>query len=183
MLDLIWKTNHFRLFLIGFMGSGKSYLSQRLATRLAVPFLDLDELIERRLGTTIRQYFDDFGEAAFREVEQEELRKLDQLSHFVLACGGGTPCFHSNLDWMQEVGTTCFLDVTPDLLADRLRTGKAQRPLISAYSEAELLAVIKEKLAERRTCYERAHWGIPIHSKSDDPIEPIVQLLIKQLQP
>ena len=120
-----------RLFLIGFMGSGKSYVGSRLAEGLDMDFIDLDALIVEKAEKSIPEIFAEEGEMAFRTLERDCLRSLGSCDEVVVACGGGTPCFFDNMDWMNAQGMTIFLQTSVDLLAKRLLSEVAQRPLLA----------------------------------------------------
>lgn len=145
-----------RIYLIGFMGAGKSYLGRRLAEALDMDFIDLDELIVERAEKSIPEIFQEDGEAAFRALELGCLRSLGGQEDLLVACGGGTPCFFDNMEWMVHDGQTIFLDVPVATLLERLRPEIAQRPLLAGKSEKELHSFLEEKLAERRPFYEQA---------------------------
>lgn len=144
------------IFLLGFMGSGKSYLGERLAVRLGCPFVDLDRLIEAGEGKIIAEIFAELGEAAFRDLERHYLHTLENQAPAVVATGGGTPCFFDNMDWMNAHGTTVFLETPVETLFERLRHERAARPLLAGLSEAELCLFIEKKLGEREVWYRRA---------------------------
>ncbi len=138
------------------MGSGKSYTGKRLAQKLDVPFIDLDDRIEARQGQSISRLFATFGEAAFRQMEQEALHSLAKEENVVVATGGGTPCFFDNVEWMNQHGVTIYLKASPELLYQRLAPETDHRPLLQGKKEAELLHFLKTKLAERSSFYEQA---------------------------
>lgn len=136
------------------MGSGKSFVGSRLATELGVPFIDLDAEIEATAGKTISAIFADAGEAEFRRLETETLRATAARPAFVLATGGGAPCFHNNMAWMNANGTTVFLDPDLEVLVARLEAGREHRPLLQ--SGMALRKLVADKLAARRPVYEQA---------------------------
>jgi len=146
-----------RVFLIGFMGSGKSTVGQLLAKETGWQFLDLDHYIETRHNKTIAQIFSTYGEQKFREKENEALKEIVQLKKVIVASGGGTPCYFNNMDIMNKTGLTIYLQLSPEELTKRLLPARAARPLIADKSDAELLTFIKEKLAEREFFYQKAH--------------------------
>lgn len=164
-----------RVFLTGFMGSGKSHVGTRLAQRLGLPFIDLDHYIEQRAQMSIAELFAEVGEASFRDVETSMLREFDHLPMFVLATGGGTPCYHDNMDWMNARGRTVFLDPDPDILIRRLSRERAKRPLLHGHTD--LAQLIESKMAVRRPFYEQAQ----IHLVQNNPKQDIPRLLEKQL--
>lgn len=144
------------LFLLGFMGCGKSYWGRMLSQELAVPFLDLDDLITTRAGKTIAEIFADQGESGFRALERDALHSLADRPPSIVAAGGGTPCFGDNMDWMNAHGQTVYLNTPSTLLVQRLRHEKEVRPLLSGVKDAELQAFIEIKLAERAPFYMQA---------------------------
>ena len=144
------------LFLIGFMGSGKSYWGRRLADAWQMPFVDLDERIVAEQGKSIPEIFQEQGEAAFREMERAALHALAQFPPAIVATGGGTPCFFDNMDWMNSRGLTIYLKASPALLAARLLPEKKRRPLLANIPDSALEAFIAQKLEERMPFYNLA---------------------------
>ncbi len=145
-----------KIFLIGFMGAGKTTLGGRLAIKLGYPFIDLDKLIVEKTGQTIAEYFDAFGEKAFRKFERDTLQADFFPNDCVIATGGGAPCFYDNINWMNEAGITVYLSLSPKALAARLEKGKHKRPLIRDLSQEELITYIEERLQEREKFYNQA---------------------------
>lgn len=166
-----------RIFLIGFMGSGKTYCGRRLAEYRGMPFLDLDQYIEQQAGMTVSELFAQHGEGYFRELERGAVVELSSLPSFIMATGGGTPCHHQLIDHLNAVGTTVFLDPSPELLFSRLRPEIGHRPLLAGGTGLE--STVLDKLRERRPCYERAS----IHLRFDDPSADLVRLISEQLPP
>ena len=142
-----------RIFLIGFMGSGKTTIGKKLAALLPGKFIDLDDIIEEQEGMTISKIFVERGEEYFREKEAFCLRTLEAQENIVIATGGGTPCFHNNMEWMKLQGLTIYLRVRPHVLADRLQKEKDHRPLLLGKSGEELVHFISQKLMEREPFY------------------------------
>lgn len=142
-----------RVFLTGFMGSGKTTVGQMLARALDWQFIDLDQHIEKQEGQSIRDIFETSGEVAFRQMEHKALKEVSLLSHVIVSTGGGTPCFHGNMDWMNQSGLTIYLKLDAKVLKDRLMPARKSRPLIANKSDSELLDFIREKLAEREPWY------------------------------
>ena len=135
------------------MGSGKSTLGSKLARLRSLNFVDLDNLITEKEGRSINEIFNDSGEDYFRDVERSILIEQLQRDHFILATGGGTPCFFNNIDLMNESGVTVYFRLTPGALFKRLQSRHATRPLISSYDQNELLSYIETKLKEREFWY------------------------------
>ena len=146
-----------RIFLIGFMGSGKTHWGKQLAQRLKLPFYDLDEEIQAGEKKTIPQIFSEKGEEYFRMLEKELLEDIigDHQS-LVISCGGGTPCFFNNIDMMKKHGTVVWLNTAINVLYDRLVKEKAKRPLLKQVSNEELRSYILKKMNDRRLYYEQA---------------------------
>jgi shikimate kinase len=145
-----------RIYLVGFMGSGKSSAGQRIASLLGYGFTDLDTLIEQGAGMNIAEIFSRHGEEWFREREREVLHQTVKLEDYVIACGGGTPCYFDNMEFMKREGRTCYLEMEASQLASRLRSSGAKRPLIKDIAEEELIPWIENKLEGRRGFYELA---------------------------
>lgn len=145
-----------RLFLIGMMGSGKSYWGRQLHKQLKIDFFDLDECIEKELCMPISEIFSTKGEAYFRDYESEKLKTFNRYHSFILATGGGTPCFHENMEWMNAHGITVWLNETANILAERLKKEKAHRPLVASLSDNVLQDFLERKIAERTPFYGKA---------------------------
>ena len=145
-----------RIYLIGYMGCGKSTLGKRLAKHLDLQFVDMDHYIEMRNHKTVPQIFAEEGEAEFRKKERKALEELSEFSNIVIATGGGAPCFFDNIDLMNNTGTTIYMNIDPAILADRLIHSKTERPLIKGKSQEELTVFIDEMLTIRRPFYSLA---------------------------
>ncbi|HFC01185.1 MAG TPA: shikimate kinase [Phaeodactylibacter sp.] len=145
-----------RIFLIGFMGSGKTYTGRRMAKMLGRDFIDLDEYIEAKEGRTISAIFAQEGEDYFRKIEKKCLHEMKKKSNAIIATGGGTPCFFDNMDWMNRNGRTVYLETPAETLLQRLKNEKEKRPLLKNFSTKELRLFIKNKLKEREAFYHKA---------------------------
>ena len=145
-----------RIFLIGYMGAGKTTLGKAFARAMGLTFIDLDWYIEERFHKTIRELFTERGEDAFRDLERRMLHEAGEFEDVVISVGGGTPCFFDNVDYMNSVGETVFLDVDIRVLFRRLKIAKQQRPLLDGKSDEELMLFIQEALQERVPFYTRA---------------------------
>lgn len=145
-----------KIFLIGFMGSGKTSLGRKLAQKLGYTFVDLDERLCAYTGKTIPELFSSLGEAGFRKLEQEVLHSTEKEQEAVVSTGGGTPCFFDNMDWMNQHGKTVYLHVPASALANRIEHSKTDRPLIAGRKGEELVGFIEEKLKEREGFYQKA---------------------------
>ena len=151
------------VFLIGFMGAGKTHLGRALAQSLGYQFTDLDSLIEETAGCSIPRIFNREGEVAFRLREQEALRRITtnlqaQKASCVIACGGGTPCYHGNLEFMKAQGFVIYLHVSDEILCERLLQQTQPRPLLPWRTKEELLPHIQQLLKIRLPFYSQAHW-------------------------
>lgn len=150
-----------KLILIGYMGSGKSTLGKKLAHKCKLPFLDTDQLIEAHAGLSVPDIFAQFGEAHFRELEKEIIENLQHTEAFVLSCGGGLPCFNNQMEALNQLGTTIYLQRPPKELAVRLMHSKTERPLIQDKSFDALVAFIESSLENRKPFYEKAQITVP----------------------
>lgn len=144
-----------RIFLIGFMGSGKSFLGELWAEDNNIPFFDLDILIEEEERMSVEKIFAGYGEDYFREKEAAVLRNTDRFENAIIACGGGTPCYFDNMQWMNKNGMTVFLDENPQQIFHHIINDKKVRPLIASQSQTTLQTFINNKLLERRRFYEQ----------------------------
>lgn len=172
------------IFLMGFMGSGKSHCGKKIAAHFDCPFIDLDHAIEQSAGASISQIFSIQGESAFRELERDALHKIVQVhqvssnaNYTVVACGGGTPCFHGSMDFMNEKGLTVWLNPPVETLVHRLKKGQLHRPLIADLTQEALEVYIKEKMNERSKFYSKA---VLIETSDDCPL-PLIQKHIRHV--
>lgn len=163
-----------RIYLVGFMGCGKSSLGRRLAKKLEYPFLDLDTEVEKKSGQSIPEIFAEHGEEYFRKMEQEVLYKTTDLSRAVIATGGGTPCYFDNMDFMNGQGVTVYLKMSPVSLTHRLENSRRQRPVIKGHKGKDLFQLIRKKLDEREPVYMRSHCIIKGESAKPDQIISLV---------
>ena len=141
-----------RIFLIGYMGAGKTTLGKAFAREMGLTFVDLDWYIEERFHKSIRQLFTERGEDGFRELEKRMLHEAAEFEDVVISTGGGTPCFLDNMEYMNTMGDTIFLDVDIKVLFRRLKVAKQQRPLLVQKTDEELMAFIAENLQKRLPC-------------------------------
>jgi shikimate kinase len=145
------------IFLIGFMGAGKSFYGPKWANELRKNYVDLDDYIESKTNKTITALFDFYGEQNFRAFEQQMLQEVVlKQSNVIIACGGGTPCFNGNMDFMNDNGTTLYLKVSVEELCKRLFYNQSKRPLLQNKTAEELHEFVTNKLAERSVFYEKA---------------------------
>lgn len=165
------------IFLSGFMGSGKSTTGLLLANRLGYEFLDLDAWIEKKEGRSISQIFATEGESGFRKLEQSALHELGSRERSVISCGGGTPCYSDNMQWMNHRGITVFLNPSIPVLAERLLSGQEHRPLIRTLSREELLTFIESRLKERMPYYTQARIQLVGVHDQDTVVSSILEAL------
>lgn len=145
-----------RILLIGFMAAGKTTLGKALARDLGLQFIDLDHYIENRYHCTISQLFAERGEEGFRQIERTMLHEVAEFEDVIIATGGGTPCFFDNMEYMNEQGTTVFLEASVDVIYTRLTIARTQRPLVAKKTAEELRQYITEMLERRNPYYTRA---------------------------
>ena len=148
-----------RIFLTGYMGSGKTTLGRALAADLNVQFIDLDHYIEQRYRKTIAQLFAENGEDGFRAIERRMLHEVGEFEDVIISTGGGTPCFFDNIEFMNAQGTTIYLDVPVERLFIRLCIARSKRPLIKDKNDEELRAFIIEQLEKRAPHYNKAQYS------------------------
>jgi shikimate kinase len=145
-----------RIFLIGYMGAGKTTVGKVLSRQMGLSFIDLDNYIEVRFHKTISRIFQEKGEEGFREMERKMLHEVAMFENVLISTGGGIPCYLDNMDFMNASGTTVYLRVSVEELAKRLATGRNVRPVLQMRSGEELKAFIAGNLAEREPFYNRA---------------------------
>lgn len=151
-----------RIILIGYMGAGKTTIGKALAREMGLDFYDLDWYIEDRFHKKIPDIFAEKGEEEFRNIESRMLHEVAEFENIVIACGGGTPCFFDNMDYMNRQGDTFFLNATPNVLREHLGMGKSVRPLIQGKTPEQLTAYIEESLEKRMPYYLKAKQTINI---------------------
>ena len=159
-----------RIILIGYMGAGKTTIGKTLAKQLGVPFYDLDWYIETRMRKKVKQIFDERGEEGFRIIEKNMLHEAAEFENIVLACGGGTPCFFDNMEYMVGQGDVVYLRGTPEVLFRHLKMGKGVRPLLLGKNDEELLEYIRENVRKREEFYTKANHIIDIPCMEDEDI-------------
>lgn len=172
-----------RIFLIGYMGTGKTTAGRQLAKELNLVFYDLDHYIEARFQKTISQIFEQEGEDRFREIESSMLKEVGEFENVVIATGGGTPCFFDNMSYMNKQGQTIYLKASAEALTKRLINCKMnKRPLIKDKSESELLQFVKENLAKRESSYMQATIAFETENLIDNSlVEEYVERLLPLL--
>jgi len=151
-----------RIYIIGYMGSGKSTLVPKLARQLGIPAYDLDHLFEVKYKISIHDFFRKYGEKTFREIEHEMLKSMTSEQDFVLATGGGTPCFFGNMQLMNETGLTIYIRLPAAALLKRLSQSKKKRPVLQNFDEESFGIQLASHLEERESYYLQAQWVLEI---------------------
>ena len=151
-----------RIILIGYMGAGKTTIGRALAKELGLDFYDLDWYIENRRLKKIPQIFEELGEEGFRKIEHNMLHEVAEFEDVIISCGGGTPCFFDNIDYMNQQAQVVYLHCTPEVLHGHLLMGRVERPLIKGKSPEELISFIKEQLATREQYYTKARYTLDV---------------------
>lgn len=145
-----------RIIIIGYMGSGKTTVGHALSQELGLPFYDLDWYIETRMHRTVKQIFDEKGEEGFRKIEYNLLHEVAEFEDVIISCGGGTPCFFDNIDYINRQGETVYLKCTTDVLYKHLKMGKTVRPLLLNKTPDEVKTFIEAQLKQREPFYAKA---------------------------
>jgi shikimate kinase len=162
-----------KIFLIGFMGSGKTHWGKLWSVKSGKQFFDLDEVIEQEEKKSVAEIFNQNGEAYFRQKEMQMLQTFATKDNCIIACGGGTPCFNNNMQWMNANGTTVYLFATANEIFNRVSTEQQKRPLIKDFSPQELLVFIENKIQEREIYYSQAKITLPVSAITADSINLI----------
>ncbi|MFZ4059463.1 MAG: shikimate kinase [Ferruginibacter sp.] len=162
-------------FLIGFMGSGKTYWGKRWAAKFNLPFYDLDEVIELSEGKSVAEIFDKKGEAYFREIEAKKLSELcTNVQKGIIACGGGTPCYANNMEEIKTHGVSIYLQAHSQRILDQVMLEQDKRPLLKKMNAAELLFFIEQKLTERSVFYHQAQFVFSVDEIDDNTFAAIL---------
>ncbi len=151
-----------RIILIGYMGAGKTTVGKSLSKELNIPFYDLDWYIENRRRKKIAQIFAEVGEEGFRKIEYNMLHEVAEFEDVIISCGGGTPCFFDNIDYMNQQAQVVYLKASPEVLYKHLLMGKTERPLLKGKSPEELLDFIREQLQKREPFYTKAGYTLDV---------------------
>ena len=171
-----------RIILIGYMGAGKTTIGKALSKELGITFYDLDWYIESRMRKTVSEIFAERGEEGFRKIEYNMLHEVAEFEDVIISCGGGTPCFFDNMDYLNQQGQVVYLKAEPEVLYKHLQMGKVERPLLKGKSKEELLKFIKEQLEKREPFYTKAHYTLDVslmdnYDKIKISVEKIKELL------
>lgn len=171
-----------RIILIGYMGAGKTTIGKALSKELGIIFYDLDWYIESRMRKTVSEIFAERGEEGFRQIEYNMLHEVAEFEDVIISCGGGTPCFFDNMDYLNQQGQVVYLKAEPEVLYKHLQMGRVERPLLKGKSKEELLKFIKEQLEKREPFYTKAHYTLDVslmdnYDKIKISVEKIKELL------
>jgi shikimate kinase len=165
------------IYLVGFMGCGKSTVGKKLANKLGFDFIDLDSFVEEQAGSTIEKLFKVSGEDVFRKFERNCLRVISQKTNQVISTGGGTPCFFDNMEVINSTGMSVYLKMSAETLFSRLKQSNQQRPLLKDMNDEELKAFIIRKLEERESFYSKAQFKV---KAKDLNVEELADFLKKE---
>lgn len=163
-----------RIYLVGYMGAGKSTTSKRLANKLGWEAYDTDRLFEARYKISINDFFHKYDADLYRKLETQILHDTLQYDNAVIATGGGTACFNDNMAWMNQHGFTVFLKVSPQSAVSRLSQSKVKRPILIDKTQEELAEFIMKNYAERLPYYEQAQL---IFKGEDCDVEQLATLI------
>lgn len=152
-----------RIILIGYMGAGKTTVGKALAAELGLRFYDLDWYIESRMRKTVAQLFTELGEEGFRRIERNMLHEVAEFEGVLISCGGGTPCFYDNMQYINQQGLTLYLKASPEVLYKHLKMGKSVRPLLLNKTPEEVQRFISEQLKAREQFYTRAQFTLDVN--------------------
>ncbi len=171
-----------RIILVGYMGSGKTTIGKALSKETGMMFYDLDWYIESRMHKTVSQIFAERGEEAFRKMEYNMLHEVAEFEDVIISCGGGTPCFFDNMDYLSQQGDVVYLKASPDTLYKHLLMAKVERPLLKDKTQDELIDYITTHLAEREPYYQKAHHVLNVdvldnYDKIKDSVAQLRQML------
>jgi shikimate kinase len=164
------------------MGSGKTTVGKALAKEIGLPFYDLDWYIESRMRKKVSQIFAEQGEEGFRRIERNMLHEVAEFEDVVVSCGGGTPCFFDNMDYLNGQAQVVYLKADPEVLHKHLLMGKGDRPLLKGKTPEELIAFIREQLEKREPFYTKARYTLDVslmdnYEKIKITIEKLKELL------
>ena len=164
------------------MGAGKTTIGKALSKELGIIFYDLDWYIENRMRKTVSQIFAERGEEGFRKIEYNMLHEVAEFEDVIISCGGGTPCFFDNMDYLNQQGQVVYLKAEPEVLYKHLLMAKVERPLIKGKSHDELLAFIREQLEKREPFYTKARYTLDVslmdnYEKIQTSVAKIIELL------
>ena len=156
------------------MGSGKTHWGRIWAKTNGLDFFDLDELIEKEVNRSITAIFEEEGEDYFRNKETAMLKNFTEKENFLLACGGGAPCFNDNMQWMNNSGTTVYISASPQYIFEKVAAEKDKRPLLKNLNAEELFFFIEQKLKEREPFYKQARIILSVNELTDSKLTKLI---------
>ena len=163
-----------KIYIVGYMGAGKTTAAKRLANRLGWEVADTDALFERKYRISVDDFFQKYDEPLYRKLESQVLKETESLENTVISTGGGTACYFDNMDWMNRYGLTVFLRISPKAAVDRVLHSRHKRPLVRGKTEAELTEFVQQHYTSRLPFYEQAR----ITVKSEDlDLENLIKLI------
>ena len=163
-----------RIYIVGYMGAGKTTAARRLAQRLGWEAVDTDALFEEKYKISVNDFFNKYDEALYRKLESDVLKSTESLENVVVSTGGGTACYFDNMEWMNQHGLTVFLRISPQAAVDRVIHSRHKRPLVEGKSEEELTEFVTWHYTSRIPFYEKAK----ITAKSEDfDLEALLSML------
>ncbi|MEP7165320.1 MAG: shikimate kinase [Ferruginibacter sp.] len=168
-----------RIFILGFMGTGKTHWGKLWAEANNMEFFDMDALIEKEEQASVVDIFEREGEDYFRVKEASQLRDLSKHDNCIISCGGGAPCFYENMQWMNDNGTTVYLSAPPAYILQNVLSEKEKRPIIKNINEAELLFFIEQKLKERLPFYNQAMLTLDAETLDVNSLSPVISSAVK----
>ncbi|MBR4390934.1 MAG: AAA family ATPase [Bacteroidales bacterium] len=170
-----------RIYIVGYMGAGKTTVARRLAHCLGMDCFDTDHLFEERFKISTDGFFHKYDEPLYRKLESQILQSTERFDNAVISTGGGTACYNDNMDWMNQHGITVFLKVSPKTSYDRLLHAKVKRPLITDQSPEMLLEFIQQHYSERLPFYEKAMLTVKGEDVDVEALAAAVNELIPQV--
>jgi shikimate kinase len=160
---------------MGYMGSGKSTVGKLLAEKLKMNFIDFDEYVEKEVGKSIIEIFETDGEKKFRMLEEHCLKKILDKDNIVISLGGGTPCYHNNIELINKNGISVYIKMSVDELVKRLLKVRNNRPLIRDLSKQELSLFVKTHLEKRSPIYQKAHHIVSAEKLNAEQVAEIIE--------
>ena len=171
-----------KIFLIGYMGCGKSSLGRKLAKAGGMEFMDMDSIIEQREGASISDIFHYQGEEYFRDAERALIEELGTAEgDMVISTGGGAPAWQNNMELMNSLGATIYLRRTAQQIASRLSPhGRQKRPKLRGLNDEELVAFMTTNMAEREPFYSKAKYCVDCADRSDAELIDYILQIVKE---
>jgi shikimate kinase len=170
-----------KVYLIGYMASGKSRLGKELSEITGYPHIDLDEVFEERYRISVNDFFMKYDESSFRRLEQELLLETESMPNAIVSTGGGTPCFFKNIDFMKKNGACIYLRVNSRILSERLEKVKRKRPLLKDVEPGEMEALVRKHLEEREPFYLQASLILDAHKVEPEAVMQLIPELPRAL--